>query len=189
MFRRKFVWPAIILVASLQSAALAWMVHDRLSLIAHGRELVLSVAPVDPRSLFRGDYVILNLDVATVTSAALPDSLRRNDVVYVRLQKKAGGNWGKPMLELAHPGRLPDDQAVLRGRVKYIWRNTKTGTATVRLRYGLESYFVPEGTGKALETHVQKRQIRAIVAVGEDGEAAIKGLEIAGLRHLDPSLF
>jgi len=50
----------------------------------------------------------------------------------------------------------------------------------VRVRYGIESYFVPEGTGKALETQVRDRRIAALVAVDRGGNSAIKGLKVDG---------
>ena len=54
----------VILVAFLQTAALAWIVYDRVSLLEDGREVVLKNVPVDPRDLFRGEYVILNYEKA-----------------------------------------------------------------------------------------------------------------------------
>jgi uncharacterized membrane-anchored protein len=56
------------------------------------------------------------------------------------------------------------------------------------MRYGVETYFVPEGTGRALESKVRDHKIEAIVAVGADGQAALKGLVIDGERHVDPPL-
>jgi uncharacterized membrane-anchored protein len=56
------------------------------------------------------------------------------------------------------------------------------------MRYGIETYFVPEGTGRALESQVREHKIDAILAVGSDGTAALKGLVIDGERHVDPPL-
>src|SRR5690606_26923443 len=61
---RRTLWLGIALVALLQAGALLWMIWDRASLLANGREIVLDVVPVDPRSLFRGDYVILGYDIS-----------------------------------------------------------------------------------------------------------------------------
>lgn len=51
---------AALAVAGLQTAAIGHMVSDRVQLLRSGREIVLPIVPVDPRSLFRGDYVILS---------------------------------------------------------------------------------------------------------------------------------
>ena len=61
---RRNLWIAIAVVALGQAAVLGWMIWDRASLLANGREVVLEVIPVDPRSLFRGDYVILGYDIS-----------------------------------------------------------------------------------------------------------------------------
>ena len=68
------------------------------------------------------------------------------------------------------------------------WGLPRSGSrAPVHARYGIESYFVPEGTGKVLETQVGEKRIRALVAVGRDGTAALKGLEVDGrLVHREP---
>lgn len=189
MFRTKSVWPAIAIVVFAQTAALAWMVSDRLSLINSGKEVTLAIAPVDPRSLFRGDYVILNPDIARITTDQAPKSLKRNDQVIVVLQKAPNGTWSYVSLHKTMPGNLSQDRVAIRGVIRSNWRDRKTGQRKLWLRYGIEKYFVPEGTGKALETKVRERKLKAIVAVGRDGEAAIKGLEISGIRHLDPPLF
>lgn len=59
----------------------------------------------------------------------------------------------------------------------------------MRLGYGIESYFVPEGEGKALEDMVRERALSVIVAIDRDANAAIKGLVIAGERIYDEPLF
>ena len=62
--QRRNLWLAIAAVAVGQALVLGWMIWDRTSLLANGREVVLDVVPVDPRSLFRGDYVILGYDIS-----------------------------------------------------------------------------------------------------------------------------
>ena len=51
---RRNLWIAVAVVALGQAAVLGWMIWDRTSLLSNGREVVLEVIPVDPRSLFRG---------------------------------------------------------------------------------------------------------------------------------------
>ena len=63
--RRAFVL-ALVAVALVQTAALAWIVVDRDRLLKHGQEVVMQVTPVDPRDMFRGDYVILGNPLSLV---------------------------------------------------------------------------------------------------------------------------
>jgi uncharacterized membrane-anchored protein len=77
---------------------------------------------------------------------------------------------------------------VLKGRVDRIWGARTDSGGTINMRYGIETYFVPEGTGRAIESQVREHKIDAIVAVGPDGSAALKGLVIDGERHVAPPL-
>lgn len=188
MFRSTHLWLAIVVVALIQTAALSWMVFDRLSLIKNGKEITLAIRPVDPRSLFRGDYVILNPEIARITTQQVLRDVKRNDTIYVVVQRALNGTWSYVSLHTSQPKDLGGDRVALKARVKSIWPKRNTNQTQLQLRYGIESYFVPEGTGKELEKKVRERQIRAIVAVSDGGVAAIKGLEISGERILDPPL-
>ena len=42
------------------------MVIDRVRLLKTGREITLPIVPVDPRDLFRGEYVRLGYDIGRV---------------------------------------------------------------------------------------------------------------------------
>jgi uncharacterized membrane-anchored protein len=57
------------------------------------------------------------------------------------------------------------------------------------VRYGIESYFVPQGEGPRLEALARNRKLAALVAVDKSGNAAIKGLIIDGeLQYEEPPL-
>jgi len=58
-------------------------------------------------------------------------------------------------------------------------RDCKAGSRAVGVRYGLESYFVPEGEGKKLELP-DKGQLEIVAAVAPSGQSAIKRLLIDG---------
>ncbi|MEQ8611292.1 MAG: GDYXXLXY domain-containing protein, partial [Parvibaculum sp.] len=49
-----------------QSLFLAAMVWDRVSLLRSDTVVTLETAPVDPRDIFRGDYVILNYAISSL---------------------------------------------------------------------------------------------------------------------------
>ena len=55
---------ALLIVAAAQTAALGWIIAARVNLINTGQEVVLNIITVDPRSLFRGDYVILSYGIS-----------------------------------------------------------------------------------------------------------------------------
>lgn len=181
---RRFALCAI-LVALIQSAALIWMIYDRVSLIESGREIVLDTVPVDPRSLFRGDYVILNYAISGL-DASTPGGngkFRRGEPVYVTLEKPEEGGWRAAAVSGSFPEKTGTDEIVIRGRVTY------GGGSNIRIKYGIESYFVPEGEGRELEQLVRDSKLQVLVAVANDGEAAIKGLLIDGEMRYEEPLF
>jgi len=187
--KRVSPWVPVVAVALLQTLALGWMVGERISLMASGREIVLDVTPVDPRSLFRGDYVILNYRaIAQLDGALLSEPAQDDEVLYVTLRQEAGGAWTPVAASRAKPSQPAAGDVVLKGRVAGIWKAGGNEPAKVRMRYGIESYFVPEGAGKDLEQKIREGELKVIIAVGLTGEAAIKGLEVAGKRIYDEPL-
>ncbi|MEW5964322.1 MAG: GDYXXLXY domain-containing protein [Pseudomonadota bacterium] len=183
-------WLALAAVALTQSGVLAYMVYERVSLLASGREITLPVVPVDPRSLFRGDYVILDYDIRRMDVPDATPALRKGDKVFVTIAETDKG-WKAVAADRSHPGDPGAGRTVLKGRIERAWSK---GPDTVRktslvVRYGIESYFVPEGEGRTLEAKVRERKIDALIALGTDGTAAIKGLRVEGETvRLEPLL-
>ncbi len=171
------IWLAMLMVAGLQTAALGYMVVDRASLLQNGREITLDVKPVDPRSLFRGDYVILNYgDIGRVDKAYQNDLPKGPRAVFVKLVRN-GEEWIRSGVTDSYPASVGAEAVVLKGTV--------ANRHTNQVRYGIESYFVPEGEGKRLEKLIGKGQLKVIVAVAPDGRTGIKGLEVEGKRIYD----
>jgi uncharacterized membrane-anchored protein len=182
-------WYALAAVAAIQTAVLGWMVFDRVSLLRSGREMVADVLPVDPRDLFRGDYVIFGYSFNS-RSVVLAAGIRRGDRVYVTLAPKEPGQWEVVKADVAYPATVEAGNVVLRAVVEnaYPLTDSKNGESSGNLRYGIESYFVPEGTGKDLEKMVTDKKIAAVIAVGANGAAAIKALMIDGKRVVEEPL-
>jgi uncharacterized membrane-anchored protein len=182
---RRNLWLGIAAVALAQALVLGWMIWERAHLLASGREVVLEVVPVDPRSLFRGDYVILGYDMSRVPAPVpVPD---RGDDIYVTLQKGADGKWTVAGSSGSPPASTNADQVVIKGRVDYTTSPAEGAPQTVA-RYGIESFFVPEGAGRELETLVRAKKLSALIAVDSAGNAGIKGLMVDGLRVYEEPL-
>lgn len=205
-------WLLLGLVAIAQIALLANIVIARQNHINNGHEVVLNVIPVDPRDLFRGDYVILGYDITNIDPTTLRAgddvlALESGDTIYVTLTRGADGV-SKPTTLSARPpadAMAKDanaDTAVIRGIIQY--RNVvadmarpgqprnaapQSAAPQFNVRYGIESYFVPEGTGRDLEAKVRTAHVRALVALDSGGAAALKGLEVDGERLPMPPLF
>ncbi|MCL4766893.1 MAG: GDYXXLXY domain-containing protein [Hyphomicrobiaceae bacterium] len=189
MTLKRGIWPAMAAVAVLQSAALGWMVAERMTLLESGREIVLPIVPVDPRSLFRGDYVRLSYEVTRVPGRLLGGSVTSGEPLYVTIGRKPDGSYVPVAVSRTHPGVAAPDEVVLRGWLQRGRWDAGSSARDLFLRYGIESYFVPEGTGLELEDMAREKKLAAVVAVDRHGKSAIKGLMIDGRLVYEEPLF
>jgi uncharacterized membrane-anchored protein len=174
----------LAIVALVQTGVLASMVVDRTLLIRNGREIVLPVVPVDPRDIFRGDYVTLADEISNVPAQLLSGPApRRNAPFYVTLAKNPEGNWTPVKVTSAWPGETDPGRIVLQARSRTSY------PASTWVRYGIESYFVREGEGRRLEDLARSKRVAVRAAVDSSGNAAIKGLIIDGVPQYEEPLF
>jgi uncharacterized membrane-anchored protein len=184
---RRNMWIGIAAVALAQAAVLGWMIWQRAHLLSTGHEIVLEVIPIDPRSLFRGDYVALGYDISRVPVTESRPPIRRGSVIYVTLQKN-GERWRRLASSTTMPENLPADQVFIKGRVEYASAPTTTAPGQASVRYGIEDFFVPEGAGRDLEKLVGEKKLDALIAVDDAGNAGIKGLTADGKRVYEEPL-
>jgi len=129
-----------------------------------GEEIILKTRPVDPRDLFRGDYVILDYEISRPSPKSVVfKKLEVGDAVYVELVDN---------LDHYSAGRVfqfePSDILFIKGQVK------RVRASDVSIEYGIESYFVPEGTGREIERLLGEITVK--VAIDKNGRARIKNL-------------
>lgn len=180
---------ALIAAASVQSLVIGWMVWDRAALLSSGREIKATVVPVDPRDVFRGDYVVLGYGFSTGAEVALPEGARTGDTIYALLKNEAPETWTLASVSDAAPEARGEGEIVLKAIVDYARPGGPAEAPKVgRLRYGIERFYVPEGTGRVLEKQVLEKRIVAVLAVGSDGKVALKGLEADGQRIAEEPL-
>ena len=176
---------ALLAVAALQIGSLGVMLGERLSLLKSGREIVLKTAPVDPRDFFKGDFARLGYDISTIPKPlALDPAVPHGAAFYVTLVQGDDGTWRVAKTAARYPAAVAANEIVLRAR-----DDTSTWWATSgRVRYGIERYYVPEGTGTDIEKLARDHRLEVIVSVGASGDAAIKGLAVDGKRVYDEPL-
>jgi uncharacterized membrane-anchored protein len=181
---------ALAIVALAQTAVLASMVIDRTRLLAYGREITLPIVPVDPRDLFKGEYVRLGYEAGNVPVSLLEGPPpERNAAFYVVLEKKEGGAWQPVKASSSMPKETSPDRIVLKARSTWRWPTRSSPTAVMRVRYGIESYFVQQGKGTPLENLARDKKLAALVAVDRGGNAAIKGILIDEQLQYEEPLF
>ncbi|MBA4132031.1 MAG: hypothetical protein C0519_11470 [Hyphomicrobium sp.] len=186
---RSSMWRALAVVAGVQSLVIGWMVWDRVSLLANGREIKAAVVPVDPRDIFRGDYVTLGYGFTSGADIALPEGARTGDTVYALLKEQGPSDWTLAGVTAEQPETQGSGEVVLKAIVDRAWRGQASPQPTVgRLRFGIERFYVPQGQGRVLEKQVLEKRIVAVLAVGRDGKVALKGLEADGQRIAEEPL-
>jgi uncharacterized membrane-anchored protein len=180
----------IALAGVLLTGILGYMVMDRVRLLTNGREIVLPVRPVDPRDLFKGDFAILGFDISRLDTSLLPKTgpaertrqrVGAAKTIYVTLEQQPDESWKPIAVTDALLPVATANQVVLKGRTRS-WRQQN-------VIYGIERYFVPEGTGRRIEDLARSSKLSAIVAVDRSGNAAIKGLVTNGRRIYEEPLF
>jgi uncharacterized membrane-anchored protein len=188
MLGRAKILGALLAVGVLQTSVLAYMVGDRVLLLSRGREIVLPIVPVDPRDLFRGQYVRLSYPISRLETKLLEgEPPAANASFYVTLQQDIHGVWSPERITATRPTETSPDRIVLAARGQAA--RPFDATISSNVRYGIESYFVPEADAPALEKLARDKKMAAIIAVDSRGNAAIKGLVIDGQRVYSETLF
>ncbi len=163
---------AILAVGVLWLVIMGGMVGIKEYTLRTGHGILLKTVPVDPRDLFRGDYVILSYDMSSLDLdklGAAGATFSRGQTVYVLL----GTDGGYSVATGVRSSRPSHEELFLKGHVLDV------SGRTVRVEYGIESYFVPEGKGRALE-HARGKNLDVRAAVDKQGHAVIKTLLLDG---------
>jgi uncharacterized membrane-anchored protein len=187
-----------ILAALVLCGLILATVVQRAAILRSGQEVRLEVVPVDPRDLFRGDYVVLDYRIGTVDMPkdAMSSPFTRGQQVFVTLRPD-GSNKSKAVAISAERPAVSGTDLVIAGVVSSPstcplnetgTRDCKLGSRAVGVRYGLESYFVPEGEGKKIEL-TPKALLEVVAAVAPSGQSAIKRLLIEGKPVYDEPLY
>ena len=140
---------------------------------ALGRQVVLATAPIDPRDLLYGDFVRLRYAISESPLRLWHDDAppRRRQAVFVllalgpdSLSTAVGVYPQAPTPQVGH--------AVLRGWVTDVYRTSFV------LRFNLERYYVPEGSGLRLEKAGRLHPLRVRVSIAPWGQARIAGVAV-----------
>lgn len=153
----------ILAAAAFQIGLLAWMTIAAAAPLRAAQTVLLQVEPVDPRDLLRGDHVLLGYSFTQVGS--LGDDAP-GAPAYVTLVPEADGvhyRGEPPSIAPPRPGTLH-----LRG----------TFDAPGRASFGIETFYVQEGTGRDYEKAIRDHKLWAEIAVSPDGRGVVRRLVI-----------
>jgi uncharacterized membrane-anchored protein len=153
----------LVIAVVAQVAVLTGMVVKAAMPLWTGQEIEVRTVPVDPRSLFRGNYARLGYHFDTVSKADLSGPMRAGEVVYVTLQRGDDGLYTYASASTVEP----EAGVYLRGRITRNYGN-------YRVRYGIEALFAPKDKALDLERRLRRRGAIAVLMVGAGGRAALK---------------
>ncbi|MEX0407814.1 GDYXXLXY domain-containing protein [Aquibium sp. LZ166] len=166
-----------LVVSALQIGFLYSIIQGRAAILRDGAEVMLKVEPVDPRDLLRGDYVRLGYEISSIPRTLFDPPLADADAtggtpVLVRLAPGDDGLWHPVGARLTdtEPSAMPESQVEIAGTVDTAF----AAIDQVRLSYGIERFYLPEGEGREIERDMRERPFMILAAVGEDGTAQIK---------------
>lgn len=185
---RGYLFSAII-VAGLQTLILGTIIQSRASILSNGAEVLLKTAPVDPRDFLRGDYVVLNYDISSVpvqtVSGGIPAEPGER-VLWVRLKKQEDGFW--TVIESSFHELSPQPETVILRSQPFYSGGLAAGDS-IRVEYGIERYYVPEGEGKPIDEARNDGNVAISVRVSPDGSPQIRSLLVDGKPVYDEPLY
>ena len=131
-----------------------------------GTEIRVKTIPVDPRSLFRGNYARLRYEFGTLPEGALTGArrVRVGEVVYVSLEPGADGLHAFSGASL----EAPSDGVFLRGRIAGAFEPHP-------VEYGIGAFFAPKDRALKLESDLRDGGV-AVLMVTDRGQAALRDI-------------
>ncbi|MEX2015730.1 MAG: GDYXXLXY domain-containing protein [Candidatus Hydrogenedentales bacterium] len=159
--------------AGFHLAVLLTMVAFQATPLLTGETILVRVIPIDPRDMFRGDYVILSYEFSRIPTEGiegLPLNLYYSDAsygqeIYVTLEPEPDGLHWRPTKYSIEP---PESGKYIRGEL----------TGPGPLSFGIDAFYVQEGTGLAYEEAIRNRTLSAELALTPDGRASLVDLHI-----------
>ena len=185
----RFLPMRILAAAVLLALVLVGLVIHESRARAAGREVRLPMEAVDPRSLLGGHYVALQLtqamDPGQPCPPGLPEGPKPGWIGLVRTPtgERVGGGGATRAEALTH------GVVALKGRVEcYAGPAGGEFPGRVTLKIGVDRFHADQKQAEALDAALRGRkpntpdQAFAVVSVGQDGKARLKGVIVGGRR-------
>lgn len=170
-----------ILAIALQVVIIFAIIIFKLSVLTGGTEVMLRIAPIDPRDLLRGDYATFQYDISNLDSYySRGEQIRNGDNVYVVL-RQFGKYWTAQSVQKTKP---TGSELFIKGKVESGGMESQTdqfsyqrfGGSRLHIVYGIEQYFIPEGKGQNF--NFRNKEAAAMVAIDNSGNAALKKIYV-----------
>lgn len=180
MKNKKALIIGAIVAAIIQSGLLAKIIYDRAELISNGTEVNLQSGMVDPRDLFRGHYVTLNLSIGRISAkdVEIVGALKKGEPIYVTLKRGIDEFWIAESLFSSIPNDI--STPIIKGELRYIRNAENFDKAEYRIKFPFDRFFAPKKKAKELEKVRNGRKLGILVSLSDTGEGVIKGISVEG---------
>lgn len=139
-----------------------------------GKEIRLQTVPIDPRDLLYGDYVVLKYDINQISTSLWkgPGEIykdNKNLYVVIKPNEKSTKKTYEVIGIYDQKPAVHGEEVVLRATFEY------RDATYIHVKYGLETYYIAENTGKKLEDQVGT--LVSKIKVAPWGRAVLEGIE------------
>jgi uncharacterized membrane-anchored protein len=154
----------VFIIALVVLATVNFEIYKKEELLTKGTTILLELAPVDPRSLIQGDYMVLRYKIARLQ--ALYEAKNEG---YLVIERDAN--------QIAQFKGIYDNKSPLESGMLLLRFRTRGS----EIRLGAESFFFQEGHAKYYE-NARYGELK----VAPSGESVLVGLRDAELKPLGP---
>jgi uncharacterized membrane-anchored protein len=170
-------------IIGLQTLWIGATVLQQERILDSGTVIHLECRPVDPRDLLRGDFVILSYDISTAEAAQFVPPLQPSETLPAGSTVWAELTPGDGFHRLVRVHRKAVDpepgNILLKGHTRAVGRFVPETRVPTRIEYGLERYYVREGTGNP------QGKLTADVAVSSSRQGTLKQVYVEGVPYAD----
>jgi uncharacterized membrane-anchored protein len=129
------------LLILLQILILVGMIGYRHYWVETGEKIMLCVSPVDPRDLFRGDYVRLSYEISSLDldRLSVKENFRLREKVYVILEAETDGTWKAAGVAKSPPS----GKKFIQGMVEFERKDSSRWDITLKDDHGVLHHLSP----------------------------------------------
>jgi uncharacterized membrane-anchored protein len=158
-----------IIALAIQLFILFSIITFKMVVLTGGTDVLLKIEPVDPRDPLRGDHLTFSYEISNLDSSLFNYSpIKEGDTVYVPLIQQ--GEYWRAGFGVQKTKPISEEGIFIRGKV------ASSSGNIIHIIYGIEDYFIPEGTAQDFTFGNQK--VAARVSVDENGNAVLKQIYV-----------
>lgn len=158
-----------IIAITIQLVIIFSIIISKMIVLTGGTEVLLRIQPVDPRDPLRGDHLTFSYKISELDSNLFNYSpIKEDDTIYVPLKKQ--GKYWTAVFGVQPTKPIGEGKIFLKGKISSSFANR------IQIIYGIEDYFIPEGTGQ--DFTFWRQEAAARVSVDENGNAVLKQIYV-----------